>query len=137
MSQSDRLDSLEKFRNSEFSFLVATDVAGRGLDIYGVEVVINYDAPNVLDTYLHRIGRTARAGASGLAIAFINDTNLDLLKEIKESTKEDVRHRIIPEDKISFFERQVQLHSVAFEAFEAGGKERVGGRENQEGSDGD
>jgi len=54
MSQSARLESLERFRNKEVRYLLATDVAGRGLDIMGIEVVVNYDAPPSLDTYLHR-----------------------------------------------------------------------------------
>jgi ATP-dependent RNA helicase DDX27 len=62
MSQAARLESLEKFRRREVAFLLATDVAARGLDIMGVQVVVNFDCPRTLETYLHRIGRTARAG---------------------------------------------------------------------------
>ena len=110
MSQSARLDSLEKFRNHEFAYLVATDVAGRGLDIVGVEVVINYDAPPSIDTYLHRIGRTARAGAEGKAVTFITDANRALLKEVLDATRQKLTNRIIPAEAIDYFSRQLQLH---------------------------
>ena len=53
--------------------LVATDIAARGIDVEGVTHVINYDLPNVPESYVHRIGRTARAGAAGIAISFCND----------------------------------------------------------------
>ncbi len=110
MSQSARLDSLEKFRNHEFAYLVATDVAGRGLDIVGVEVVINYDAPPSIDTYLHRIGRTARAGAEGKAVTFVTDANRALLREVLNATRQKLTHRIIPSEAIDYFSRQLQLH---------------------------
>ena len=63
------------------AFLLATDVAARGLDISGVEVVVNYDPPSSLSGYLHRIGRTARAGSSGRAVTFADDSTRPLLKE--------------------------------------------------------
>eukprot|EP00210_Caulerpa_lentillifera_P001295 g1248.t1 len=110
MSQSARLDSLEQFRSNEISFLLATDVAGRGLDISGVEVVVNYDAPMTLDTYLHRIGRTARAGAKGQAVTFITDANRELLKEVIEVTKQKITNRIVPLEAIEYYKQQIQLH---------------------------
>jgi ATP-dependent RNA helicase DDX27 len=60
-----RLKALQLFRNGQVDFLMATDLASRGLDIKGIETVINYDMPNQLAQYLHRVGRTARAGKSG------------------------------------------------------------------------
>lgn len=66
----------------EVAFLLATDVAARGLDISGVEVVVNYDPPSSLSGYLHRIGRTARAGSSGRAVTFADDSTRSLLKEV-------------------------------------------------------
>ena len=64
------------------NFLLATDVAARGLDILGVEAVLNYDAPSSLASYLHRIGRTARAGHNGRAVTFIEDSDRALVKEV-------------------------------------------------------
>ena len=69
----------------EVAFLLATDVAARGLDISGVEVVVNYDPPSSLSGYLHRIGRTARAGSSGRAVTFTDDSTRSLLKEVTSS----------------------------------------------------
>lgn len=67
----------------EVGFLLATDVAARGLDILGVEAVINYDSPANLAAYLHRIGRTARAGRQGRAVSLIEDSDRALVKEVK------------------------------------------------------
>ena len=69
-SQNARTRALEAFRGGELRVLVATDIAARGLDISAVSHVINFDLPNVPETYVHRIGRTARAGASGIALSF-------------------------------------------------------------------
>ncbi len=69
-SQGARTRALDAFRRGEISVLVATDIAARGLDVDGISHVINFDLPNVPETYVHRIGRTARAGASGVAWSF-------------------------------------------------------------------
>ena len=69
-SQAARTRALDAFRNGQLSVLVATDIAARGIDVDGVTHVINFDLPNVPETYVHRIGRTARAGASGVAWSF-------------------------------------------------------------------
>lgn len=69
-SQGQRQRALEAFRSGEVSVLVATDIAARGIDVAGVELVVNYELPQVPEAYVHRIGRTARAGASGRAVAF-------------------------------------------------------------------
>ncbi|MEM8605792.1 MAG: DEAD/DEAH box helicase [Myxococcota bacterium] len=69
-SQNSRTRALDAFRSGKLSVLVATDIAARGIDVEGVTHVINFDLPNVPETYVHRIGRTARAGASGVAWSF-------------------------------------------------------------------
>ena len=68
-SQGQRDRAIKTFRSGEMDILVATDVAARGIDIPGVGLVINYELPNVAESYVHRIGRTARAGRSGKAIS--------------------------------------------------------------------
>ena len=97
MAQEDRLLSLERFRKAEVKFLVCTDVAARGLDIVGVETVVNFDAPKQLATYLHRIGRTARAGRDGRAITFVTDDDRAILKTIVKSQQGvPLKTRVIP-----------------------------------------
>jgi ATP-dependent RNA helicase RhlE len=65
-----RREALDGFRNGKYRILVATDIAARGIDVKGIELVLNYDLPDNAEDYVHRIGRTARAGASGHAISF-------------------------------------------------------------------
>ena len=72
-SQSQRERALARFESGKVTTLVATDVAARGIDVAGVTHVINYDAPDAREDYIHRIGRTARAGASGVGITFVLD----------------------------------------------------------------
>ena len=71
LSQSARLGALNKFRAGSRDILVATDVAARGLDIPKVDLVVNYDVASDSKTYIHRVGRTARAGKSGIAISIV------------------------------------------------------------------
>jgi len=83
-SQADRMKALEAFKAGELEVLVATDVAARGLDVAGVPCVINYDLPYNAEDYVHRIGRTGRAGASGEAISFFSTEDERLLADIEK-----------------------------------------------------
>ncbi len=87
-SQPQRERAIALFRSGEIKVLVATDIAARGIDIPGVSHVFNYDLPHVPDQYVHRIGRTARAGASGIAIAFCSDEERPLLRDIERLTRQ-------------------------------------------------
>lgn len=83
-SQSERQKALELFKNKEIKILVATDVAARGIDIHQLSHVVNMDIPSVPETYIHRIGRTGRAGMSGTAISFCSDEERLFLKAIEK-----------------------------------------------------
>src|SRR5439155_21101086 len=71
-SQNQRERVLAAFRSGEIRTLVATDIAARGIDVDGISHVVNFDLPNIPETYVHRIGRTARAGADGVAISLVD-----------------------------------------------------------------
>jgi ATP-dependent RNA helicase DDX27 len=88
LTQSQRLESLEKFRKGEVEILLATDLAARGLDISRVETVINFEMPNQVETYIHRIGRTARAGRRGKSCTLIGEGRRHLMKEIMKDASD-------------------------------------------------
>jgi ATP-dependent RNA helicase DDX5/DBP2 len=81
-SQQERDEALLDFREGRVAMLVATDVAARGLDVKDVRIVINFDMPNQVEDYIHRIGRTGRAGAKGIAVSFFTDKHARLAKEL-------------------------------------------------------
>lgn len=81
-SQNNRQQALNNFKNKETRVLVATDIAARGIDVDNLSHVINYEIPNIPETYVHRIGRTGRAGASGISLSFCNAEEKIFLKEI-------------------------------------------------------
>ena len=87
-SQREREHAIDLFRSQKVPALVATDVASRGLDIPNVAWVINYDMPNNIDSYVHRIGRTGRCGNKGNAISFINDNNKPILSDLHKLLQE-------------------------------------------------
>jgi len=85
-SQNARQNALNNFKAGKTKALIATDIAARGIDIDALAHVINYELPNVPETYVHRIGRTGRAGASGKAFSFCDDEEMDFLKDIQKLT---------------------------------------------------
>jgi ATP-dependent RNA helicase RhlE len=90
-SQDERLKALDAFKKGEVDLLVATDVAARGLDIKDVPCVFNYDIPFNAEDYIHRIGRTGRAGASGIAVSFVGGNNdMRLMSDIEKLTKQKI-----------------------------------------------
>lgn len=93
-SQNAREKALEEFRTGRARVLVATDIAARGIDVKGISLVVNYDVPVEPEAYVHRIGRTARAGASGLALTLCSPAERPLLREIERL----IRHRIPEHD---------------------------------------
>lgn len=95
MAQSQRNQAIERLKQGIVTILVATDVAARGIDIDDVTHVINYDLPYSADTYLHRIGRTARAGKKGNAISLVESHDYKLLGKIRRYTDELIKARIL------------------------------------------
>src|SRR6185295_2116825 len=89
-SQGNRERTMAAFRAGEIRTLVATDIAARGIDVDGITHVINYDLPNIAETYVHRIGRTARAGASGIAISLVSSDEMSFLRDIEKLIRRQV-----------------------------------------------
>ena len=97
-SQAQRERALALFRSGEVKVLIATDIAARGIDVSGVSHVINYDLPEVPEQYVHRIGRTARAGADGIAIAFCAPDERGNLRDIERTTRQKITVAPLPGD---------------------------------------
>ncbi|ALE16218.1 ATP-dependent RNA helicase RhlE [Altererythrobacter epoxidivorans] len=97
-SQPQRQRALDEFKRAKVPVLVATDVAARGIDIPGVSHVINYELPNVPEQYVHRIGRTARAGKDGVAIAFCAEDERAYLKDIQRNTDAEFERLPLPDN---------------------------------------
>lgn len=87
---------MKKFRNSTIDILVATDVAARGIDVDDVDLVVNYDMPQDVEYYVHRIGRTARAGRDGTAISFVSPREMNSLVQIEKYIKTKIEKREMP-----------------------------------------
>jgi ATP-dependent RNA helicase DeaD len=96
LSQMQRNRVMEKFRRRAFEFLVATDVAARGLDVDDLEVVFNFDLPNDAEDYTHRIGRTARAGKSGRAVTFVSGREIYKLQSMVRYANLRIRRESVP-----------------------------------------
>ena len=84
MSQNQRQASLDGFRNGRFDILVATDIAARGIDVSEISHVINFDMPDTVDAYIHRIGRTGRAEATGKAFTFCTSDDESMIRDIEK-----------------------------------------------------
>ncbi len=94
--QGQRTRVMDKFKKAEFEFLVATDVAARGIDVDDLELVVNYDLPYDAEDYVHRIGRTGRAGKRGMAVTFVSGRDIYKLQYIERYTKSKIRRGTIP-----------------------------------------
>lgn len=97
-SQPQRERALGEFRSGKVKLLVATDIAARGIDVSGVSHVFNFELPNVPEQYVHRIGRTARAGNDGVAISFCADDERPYLRDIEKLTRQKLTVQPLPED---------------------------------------
>lgn len=99
MTQSARLGALSKFRSRARDILVCTDVAARGLDIPSVDLVVNLDLPADSKTYVHRVGRTARAGKSGKAVSFVSQYDVEVWLRIENALGKKIEEEVIPKDE--------------------------------------
>jgi ATP-dependent RNA helicase RhlE len=97
-SQAQRERTLAAFKSGEMKVLIATDIAARGIDVPGVSHVVNFDLPDVPEQYVHRIGRTARAGADGIAIAFCAPDERGNLRDIERTTRQRLPVAPLPQD---------------------------------------
>ncbi len=110
-SQNQRRRALDNFANGTTDILVATDVLARGIDVEGVDYVVNYDLPTQPEDYVHRIGRTGRAGASGWAVSFSSPETIDSLRGIEKLLK-----RSIPKLRLEHFDMQEAENEAAAKA---------------------
>jgi len=99
-SQSDRLETLKKFAEGDTKLVIATDVSARGIDIPGVDIVVNYDLPEYTENYVHRVGRTGRGRARGVAFSFCSEQEVELLDEIQGFLGSEIKKlEIDPNDR--------------------------------------
>ncbi|KAJ3293323.1 hypothetical protein HDU79_000432 [Rhizoclosmatium sp. JEL0117] len=119
MSQNDRLGSLAKFKSGIVPILIATDVGSRGLDIPFVEVVFNYELPADAADYVHRVGRTARAGKGGLSVSLVTERDIDILQNIEGKINKKLEEYPVPEkpvldtlNEVGLAKRVANMHLV-------------------------
>ena len=137
MNQSARLGALNKFRSGGKEILVATDVAARGLDIPSVDLVLNFDLPPDSKTYVHRVGRTARAGKSGVAISIVTQYDVEIYQRIEKALGKKLEEYPTERNEVMVFaERVGDAQRIAITEMKAmhekrggkGGKGISGGR---------
>ncbi|MEM1443762.1 MAG: DEAD/DEAH box helicase [Verrucomicrobiota bacterium] len=130
-SQTARVRALENFRSGKIRVLVATDIAARGIDVKGIDLVVNFDLPNEPDSYVHRIGRTARAGNEGRAISFCDELSQGLLRQIEKNIRMSVpvddSHPFHRKPRAGDKDESLQKQSRR----ERGTKQRRGARKNR------
>ncbi|GAA6026105.1 hypothetical protein JCM11491_002867 [Sporobolomyces phaffii] len=135
LSQPDRLRALSAFRRHTVPLLIATDVGSRGLDIPEVAVVVNWEVPRVADDYVHRVGRTARAGRTGTAVTFVTEGDVDLVKVLEDRIGTQLEGLDLPEEPVlellnavSIAKRMANmaLHSEGFGSKQENNRKKAG-----------
>ncbi|MBJ8071632.1 MULTISPECIES: DEAD/DEAH box helicase [Bacillus cereus group] len=130
--QAKRERVMKSFREAKIQYLIATDVAARGLDVDGVTHVFNYDIPEDVESYIHRIGRTGRAGGSGLAITFVAAKDEKHLEEIEKTLGAPLQREIIEQPKIKHVDENGKPQKKQFDKPKKTGQYRQ--RDSREGS---
>lgn len=140
-SQNQRQKALNDFKDGKLKVLIATDIAARGIDVEDLALVINYDLPNVPETYVHRIGRTGRAAASGIALSFCNGEEKAYLKDIQKlinQTISVVDNHPFPDDGTEVFVKakpqQRRNHTPRGNSGGNSGNNKGGGKSNRYGA---
>lgn len=115
MKQTQRIDALQRFKGGVARALIATDVASRGLDIPACEVVLNYDVPRSVATYVHRVGRTARAGREGLAVTFVTQQDVELVHAIEDKVGEKLKllEKVVEKDVLKMLSATLKARRMA------------------------
>jgi len=98
LQQGEREEILLRFKNKKLPVIIGTDALSRGIDVEGIDLVVNYDVPGDPEDYVHRIGRTARAASKGTAITFVNDRDLKRLKTIEQLIDKPINQKELPEE---------------------------------------
>lgn len=107
LTQPQRLEALQKFKDGAVDFLIATDVAARGLDIPGITTVLNYSIPLTIEQYIHRVGRTARAGRAGVSVSLAGESDRKIVKAIVKQAKNPVKTRLIAPNIIDKYKQKL------------------------------
>jgi len=131
--QNKRLKNIQQFKQGDYHILVATDVAARGIHVEGLSLVVNYDVPNELDSYIHRIGRTGRAGQKGRAISLVTTDDLMTLYAIEEHIGALIPEADLPTDEElaevkESAEEWVKAHAIKVKPVEADAHKKTGNR---------
>ncbi|CAM9971228.1 unnamed protein product [Scytosiphon promiscuus] len=110
LAMTQRLEALDRFKSGDVTVLVATDLAARGLDITGVHTVINFEMPRSADSYIHRVGRTARAGCGGRSVTLIGESRRIVMKDVLKTQGEgvEIKSRAVPQSAIDHFRSKVE-----------------------------
>ncbi|CAH0517251.1 unnamed protein product [Peronospora belbahrii] len=106
--QRERLEALQKFRDGAVDILLCTDIAARGIDVRGVHAVINYEMPKDITTYVHRVGRTARAGRNGRAVTLTSESRRLVMKQVSRHCKGFVKSRAVPDPVIAQWKARIE-----------------------------
>ncbi|MFL5299422.1 MAG: DEAD/DEAH box helicase [Anaeromyxobacteraceae bacterium] len=126
-SQSQRRSALDGFKDGTYRVLVATDIAARGIDVADIGHVVNFDLPHVAEDYVHRVGRTARAAASGRASTFTSPEERELLQAIERLTRAQITRADVPRESATF-QAELERSAKSPEAGERERPRRTGGR---------